>query len=163
MLVRDVMVRDVITLNAKDPLVAAEEIMGLRRFRHLPVTDKGRLKIADFGIAALVGAAADRSGTPPYMAPEQLAGDDHRRDRGRTRDDRRMGRRPRGRAGLPGPGRRGKMHWRPSTAMASRVKALRTMPAPLPGWKTTISSTTSSWNGKGKSWTTSTGSPTFPA
>jgi hypothetical protein len=31
----------------------------------------GRVKIADFGIATLVGAAAERSGTPPYMAPEQ--------------------------------------------------------------------------------------------
>ncbi len=43
MKVRDVMVCDVVTLNANDPLVAAEEIMGLRRFRHLPVTDKGVL------------------------------------------------------------------------------------------------------------------------
>lgn len=43
MKVSDVMVREVVTLNANDPLVAAEEIMGLRRFRHLPVTDKGVL------------------------------------------------------------------------------------------------------------------------
>ena len=43
----------------------------------------GRVKIADFGIATLVGAAAERSGTPPYMAPEQEAADgavDHRAD-----------------------------------------------------------------------------------
>jgi serine/threonine protein kinase len=43
----------------------------------------GRVKIADFGIAALVGTDADRSGTPPYMAPEQeTAGGtiDHRAD-----------------------------------------------------------------------------------
>ncbi|WP_367871606.1 serine/threonine-protein kinase [Luteolibacter sp. Populi] len=43
----------------------------------------GRVKIADFGIAALAGAAADRSGTPAYMAPEQRAAAsavDHRAD-----------------------------------------------------------------------------------
>jgi len=43
----------------------------------------GRVKIADFGIATLVGATAERSGTPPYMAPEQEAADgtvDHRAD-----------------------------------------------------------------------------------
>jgi len=33
----------------------------------------GRVKIADFGIASLVGATGDRAGTPPYMAPEQSA------------------------------------------------------------------------------------------
>ena len=31
----------------------------------------GRVKIADFGIASLVGAAGEVAGTPPYMAPEQ--------------------------------------------------------------------------------------------
>ncbi|MFT5468003.1 MAG: serine/threonine protein kinase [Verrucomicrobiales bacterium] len=31
----------------------------------------GRIKIADFGIAALAGASGERSGTPPYMSPEQ--------------------------------------------------------------------------------------------
>ncbi|MCF7674495.1 MAG: protein kinase, partial [Akkermansiaceae bacterium] len=44
---------------------------------------EGRVKIADFGIATLVGATAERSGTPPYMAPEQEAADgkvDHRAD-----------------------------------------------------------------------------------
>ncbi|WP_226894921.1 serine/threonine-protein kinase [Luteolibacter marinus] len=35
----------------------------------------GQVKIADFGIAALAGASGDRSGTPPYMAPEQVAGE----------------------------------------------------------------------------------------
>ncbi|HKK17436.1 MAG TPA: serine/threonine-protein kinase [Opitutales bacterium] len=34
----------------------------------------GRVKIADFGIASLVGAEGERSGTPPYMAPEQAGG-----------------------------------------------------------------------------------------
>jgi len=34
----------------------------------------GRVKIADFGIASLVGAVGERSGTPPYMAPEQQQG-----------------------------------------------------------------------------------------
>ncbi len=34
----------------------------------------GRIKIADFGIASLVGASGERSGTPPYMAPEQTGG-----------------------------------------------------------------------------------------
>jgi predicted Ser/Thr protein kinase len=35
---------------------------------------EGRVKIADFGIASLVGAEGERSGTPPYMAPEQGGG-----------------------------------------------------------------------------------------
>ena len=34
----------------------------------------GRVKIADFGIASLVGATGEKSGTPPYMAPEQQQG-----------------------------------------------------------------------------------------
>jgi predicted Ser/Thr protein kinase len=44
---------------------------------------EGRVKIADFGIATLAGDAADRSGTPAYMAPEQevhSARIDHRAD-----------------------------------------------------------------------------------
>ncbi len=46
---------------------------------------EGRVKIADFGIATIAGEAADRSGTPDYMAPE-LSGHssssaaDHRAD-----------------------------------------------------------------------------------
>ncbi len=42
----------------------------------------GRVKIADFGIAALVGAEGEPAGTPPYMAPEQTARRevDHRAD-----------------------------------------------------------------------------------
>ncbi len=35
---------------------------------------EGRVKIADFGIASLVGVEGERSGTPPYMAPEQAKG-----------------------------------------------------------------------------------------
>jgi tRNA A-37 threonylcarbamoyl transferase component Bud32 len=35
---------------------------------------EGRVKIADFGIASLVGASGEKSGTPPYMAPEQEKG-----------------------------------------------------------------------------------------
>jgi serine/threonine protein kinase len=42
----------------------------------------GRIKIADFGIASLVGAGGEASGTPPYMAPEQQGPSkvDHRAD-----------------------------------------------------------------------------------
>jgi len=44
---------------------------------------EGRVRIADFGIAVLAGDRWDRSGTPPYMAPEQKASSpkiDHRAD-----------------------------------------------------------------------------------
>jgi serine/threonine protein kinase len=43
---------------------------------------EGRVKIADFGIAALVGTEGEPAGTPPYMAPEQTARRevDHRAD-----------------------------------------------------------------------------------
>jgi len=44
---------------------------------------EGRVKIADFGIAALVGAGGEPAGTPPYMAPEQVeprSEVDHRAD-----------------------------------------------------------------------------------
>jgi len=40
---------------------------------------EGRVKIADFGIASLVGASGEKSGTPPYMAPEQEKGTVDRR------------------------------------------------------------------------------------
>lgn len=41
----------------------------------------GRIKIADFGIASLVGANGEVAGTPPYMAPEQKGNHiDHRAD-----------------------------------------------------------------------------------
>ncbi len=41
----------------------------------------GRIKIADFGIASLMGAAGEIAGTPPYMAPEQNGANiDHRAD-----------------------------------------------------------------------------------
>ena len=35
---------------------------------------EGRIKIADFGIADLVGSSSEKNGTPPYMAPEQQDG-----------------------------------------------------------------------------------------
>ena len=41
MKVRDLMTRDVVVLNANSPLISAQEVMGLRRVRHLPcVEDK---------------------------------------------------------------------------------------------------------------------------
>ena len=49
---------------------------------NLLLDKEGRLKIADFGIASLIGAAAENAGTPPYMAPEQASevDVDHRAD-----------------------------------------------------------------------------------
>lgn len=49
---------------------------------NLLIDRDGRVKIADFGIASLVGATGEKSGTPPYMAPEQGNADkvDHRAD-----------------------------------------------------------------------------------
>ena len=50
---------------------------------NLLLDKEGRVKIADFGIAALVGAVGESSGTPPYMAPEQAGPSpevDHRAD-----------------------------------------------------------------------------------
>ena len=35
---------------------------------------EGRVKIADFGIASLIGSGAEHTGTPPYMSPEQSEG-----------------------------------------------------------------------------------------
>jgi serine/threonine protein kinase len=49
--------------------------------RNLMLTNEGRLKVADFGLAALltesltrVGTRADAVGTPPYMSPQQVMG-----------------------------------------------------------------------------------------
>ena len=45
MKVRDLMTADVISLSGSDRLISAEELMGLRRIRHLPVLDdEGRLE-----------------------------------------------------------------------------------------------------------------------
>ena len=41
MKVSQIMTREVVTLGADDPLITAEELMGLRRFRHLPVVEPG--------------------------------------------------------------------------------------------------------------------------
>ena len=42
MKVRALMTDEVITLNAASPLISAEEVMGLRRVRHLPCVHEGR-------------------------------------------------------------------------------------------------------------------------
>ena len=49
---------------------------------NLLIDREGRVKIADFGIASLVGDTDDKTGTPPYMAPEQGSHEnvDHRAD-----------------------------------------------------------------------------------
>jgi CBS domain-containing membrane protein len=43
MKVKDIMVRDVATLDLNDELTLADDIMKLGRIRHLPVVDEGRL------------------------------------------------------------------------------------------------------------------------
>jgi len=35
---------------------------------------RGKVRITDFGLAVLAGAQGERAGTPAYMAPEQMAG-----------------------------------------------------------------------------------------
>ncbi len=65
MQVGDLMSKDVVTLGETDVLIAAEELMGLRRFRHLPVVDKdgglvGILTRRDILAASLPGDTATR-------------------------------------------------------------------------------------------------------
>jgi len=43
MLVRDLMSRDVVTLDANESLLLADDVMRLGRIRHLPVVEDGRL------------------------------------------------------------------------------------------------------------------------
>ena len=43
MRVSDLMTADVFTLSSRSLLIDAEEVMGLRRCRHLPVVDQGRM------------------------------------------------------------------------------------------------------------------------
>ena len=50
--------------------------------RNLMLTSKGRLKIADFGVATSISDTVSRaslrkdgSGTPPYMSPQQAFGE----------------------------------------------------------------------------------------
>lgn len=61
MKVADLMSRDVVTLHADSPMVDAEEVMGFRRLRHLPVVD-GDL---------LVGIITHRDLMRHYLAPLQ--------------------------------------------------------------------------------------------
>jgi CBS domain-containing membrane protein len=42
MKVRDLMTTEVVLLDARSPLISAEEVMGLRRVRHLPCVEEGR-------------------------------------------------------------------------------------------------------------------------
>jgi serine/threonine protein kinase len=37
---------------------------------------RGHVRITDFGMAGFAGEDGGRAGTPAYMAPEQLAGDE---------------------------------------------------------------------------------------
>jgi CBS domain-containing membrane protein len=65
MQVGDLMSKEVVTLGESDVLVSAEELMGLRRFRHLPVVDKqgglvGILTRRDILAASLPGDTATR-------------------------------------------------------------------------------------------------------
>lgn len=42
MKVQDLMSREVVVLNANSPLISAEELMGMRRVRHLPCVEQGK-------------------------------------------------------------------------------------------------------------------------
>jgi len=60
MKVRDLMSEDVVTLHADSPMVDAEEIMGFRRLRHLPVVDDEH---------KLVGILTHRDLLRHYLSP----------------------------------------------------------------------------------------------
>ncbi len=65
MKVRDLMTTNVVTVGADDRLIAAEELMGLRGFRHMPVVEAGDrlvgiLSQVDIVRATLQGDEGDR-------------------------------------------------------------------------------------------------------
>lgn len=64
MKVRDLMSKDVVTLHADSNMVDAEEIMGFRRLRHLPVVDDDK---------KLVGILTHRDLLRHYLSPYQGA------------------------------------------------------------------------------------------
>ena len=76
MLVRDLMSRDVVTLDADESLLLADDVMRLGRIRHLPVVEGGRLvglvthrDLLRASVSSLAGLTRDEEATIKRAIP----------------------------------------------------------------------------------------------